>query len=141
MWWRLRERGGDKRYVLTASRGAFAENFSVGSFCCDFAFARLSAAYGRHLPAVVGRLPSTFHPEDVFWKNEKEWSRTRKPLYQMQIEVCRRAIEQWASVKGTVPGKNGQFHTYTADEKARFLEAVKREIEELTARNGPPSWT
>lgn len=57
--------------------------------------------------------------------------RTRKPLYEMQIEVCRRAIEQWASVQGTAPGKEGQFHTYTADEKARFLEAVKKEIEEL----------
>ena len=131
MWWRLREHRADKRYVLTASRNEFAENFSVGSFCCDFASADLSMAYERHLPAAAGRLPSTFHPEDVFWKNEKEWSRTRKPLYQMQIEVCRRAIEQWASVQGTAPGKEGQFHTYTADEKARFLEAVKKEIEEL----------
>jgi hypothetical protein len=132
MWWRLRERGGDKRYVLTASRGKFAANFSVGSFCCDFASADLSRAYERHLPAVPGRLPSTFHPENVFWKNEKKWSRTRKPLYLMQIEVCQRAIQQWASVKGTTPGKEGPFHTYTADEKARFLEAVKKEIEGLT---------
>ena len=96
---------GDKRYVLTASRDEFAENFSVGSFCCDFASADLSMAYERHLPAVAGRLPSTFHPEDVFWQNEKEWSRIRKPLYQMQIEVCRRAIQQWASVRGLFPAR------------------------------------
>lgn len=131
MWWRLREHNGDKRYVLTASWNEFSENFSVGSFCCDFASADLSMAYGRHLPAVPGRLPSSFYPEDVFWKNEKEWSRIRKPLYQMQIEVCQRAFQQWASVKGTAPGTGGHFHTYTVDEKIRFLEAVKKEIEEL----------
>ena len=131
IWWRLREHCGDKRYVLTASRNGFAENFSVGSFCCDFASTDLSLPYRRHLPSVPGRMPSTFQPEDVFRKNEKEWSRTRKPLYQMQIEVCQRAIQQWGSVKGTIPGKEGRFHTYTADEKARFPEAVKKEIAEL----------
>ncbi len=131
MWWRLREHGPDTRYVLTASQGDRAENFSLGSFCCDFASADLCLAYERHLPAAAGRLPSSFHPEDVFWKNQQEWSRTRKPLYQMQIEVCRRAVAQWASVTGTVPGKEGPFHTYTTDEKARFPEAVTREIEEL----------
>ena len=132
MWWRLREHGGDKRYVLTASRRERAENLSVGAFCCDFASADLCLACERHLPAVPGRMPSTFHPEDVFWKNEPEWSRSRKPLYQMQIEVCRRAIEQWDSVKGTVPGAEGQCHAYTADEKAGFPVAVKREIDELS---------
>jgi hypothetical protein len=131
MWWRLREHAGDRRYVLTASRGEYAENFSVGSFCCDFFLADLSQAYVRHLPAAAGRLPPDFQPEEVFWKNEKEWSRTGKPLYQIQMEVCRRALEQWASVKGTAPGKEGHFHTYTTDEKSRFREAVQREIEEL----------
>jgi hypothetical protein len=116
---------------LTASRGDRSENFSLGSFCCDFVSADLCLAYERHLPAAAGRLPSSFHPEDVFWQNRQEWSRTRKPLYQMQIEVCRRAVAQWASVTGTAPGKEGQFHAYTANEKARFPEAVKREIEEL----------
>jgi hypothetical protein len=131
MWWRLREHGDDKRYVLTASLNELAENFAVGALCFDLACADLSWAYARHLPAAPGRLPSAFHPEDVFGKKEKEWARVGKPLYEMQIEICQRALEEWASAKGTEPGKDNRFHTYTADEKARFAAAVRKEIEEL----------
>ena len=129
LWWRLRQQVDDKRYMLTASLNETAENFSVGSFCCDLAFANLSVAYRRHLPAVPGQLPATFCPEDVFWQNEKQWAQAGKPLYEMQIEVCRRAIEQWPSVEGTVNGKDGRCHTYTADEKSRFVETVKGDRE------------
>jgi hypothetical protein len=131
MWWRLREHSADKQYVLTASLNESAENVSIGSLCCDLAQADLSRAYARHLPAVPGRLPSTFHPEEVFWKQEKEWARAGKPLHEMQIAVCQRALQQWTSVQATEPGKEGASHTYTADEKARFAEAVRKEIEQL----------
>jgi hypothetical protein len=134
MWWRLLEHARDDRYVLTAAWKGAAENVSVGSFCRDFAIADLSAPYQRHLPTVPGRLPADFRPEDVFWRNEKEYARSGKPLYQIQIELCQRAIEQWAAVKGTVAGAEGRSHTYTADEKARFLAAVKGEIVELKRR-------
>ena len=137
LWWRLRDRAGDKRYVLTASFNESAENFTVGSFCCDLALANLSAAYRRHLPAVPGRLPARFHPEDVFWKNEPDWARSCKPLYEMQIEVCLRALQQWPSVDGTILGKEGRRHTYTADEKQRFVAAVNKEIEELRRLKRP----
>ena len=130
IWWRLREYLGDKRYVLTATCGGVAENFTVGSFCCDMVTANLCLAYATHLPAVPGRLPATFRPEDEYWKNEKEWLRTRKPLYAMQVALCQRAIEQWQTVKGTLPGKDGRSHEYTADEKNRYVVAVKKEIEE-----------
>ncbi len=130
-WWRLREHVADTRYVLTASRNDRARNFTVGEFCSDFASADLSTPYARHLTAVVGRLPATFHPEDVFWKHEKEWSRARKPLHEIQIEICQQAIQQWGAVKGTIAGEDDQGHTYTSDEKARFVEAVTREIDEL----------
>ncbi len=131
MWRRLQEHVDDQRYVLTASRNGRAQNFSVGGFCRVFFSADLSIAYTRHLPNVAGRLPATFHPEELFWKNEQDWIRMRKPLYEIQIEICQRAVEQWPAVKGTVTGEEGEGHTYTPDEKARFIEAVTKEIEEL----------
>ena len=131
MWWRLRGHCRDTRYALTASLHEAAENVSLGAWCGDLAYADLSRAYARHLPSVAGRLPKGFSPEDVFWKNEREWARAAKPLYQMQIEVCRRALEQWPAAGGTEPGKDGPFRAYTTEEKARFTEAVRKEIEDL----------
>ena len=131
MWRRLREHEADKRYVLTASRNDRAENFTVGDLCSDFASADLSLAYTRHLPAIVGRLPETFHPEDVFLQHEQQWLLAQKPLSEIQIEICRQAIEQWPAVSGTIAGEEGRGHTYTADEKARFIDAVTNEIAEL----------
>jgi hypothetical protein len=73
----------------------------------------------------------------VFWQNEEEWARTAKPLYEMQIEVCLRAIQQWPAVSGTVAGKEGRRHTYTSDEKMRFVEAVTKEVAELSRLKRP----
>ena len=46
----------------------------------------------------------------------------------MQAALCQRAIEQWETVPGTLPGSDGQSHVYTADEKARYVAALKKEI-------------
>ena len=35
LWWRLRASIGDDRYVLTATRGDVAKNFTLGALCCD----------------------------------------------------------------------------------------------------------
>jgi hypothetical protein len=134
MWWRLREHANDHRYILTATFQNKAENFSVAAFCDDFAAADLSLAYRRHLPAVVGQLPPGFRPEKVFLDHEAEWAHTRKPLAEMQIEVCRQTLRQWDAVAGTVPGKDGRSHTYTAEEKTHFRQAVAAEITDLTRR-------
>jgi hypothetical protein len=131
MWWRLHDHAADPRYVLTASRNGRARNFSVGEFCSDFAAADLAIPYARHLPAVVGRLPPDFHPEAVFVEHERQWRQNGKPLYEIQIAVCQRALEQWSGVKGTVAGEEGLGHTYTSDEKDRFAAAVSQEIAEL----------
>jgi hypothetical protein len=133
MWWRLREYMGDKRYVLTARHGRVAENFTFGSFCCDMVTANLCVAYANHLPAVPGKLPDSFRPEDEYWKNEKQWLRARKPLYAMQAALCQRALEQWENVSGTLPGRDGRSHLFSPEEKARFVAALKKEIED---RNG-----
>lgn len=131
MWWRLRRHFADQRYVLTASRNERARNFTVGEFCRDFFAADLASVYARHLPAVVGRLPAAFHPDALFWQNEQEWSRTQRPLYEIQIAICQQALQEWAAVTGTVAGDEGEAHTYTPDEKARFVEAVTKEIDGL----------
>ncbi len=52
-------------------------------------------------------------------------------LYEIQIEICQQAVEQWSAVKATVAGEERESHTYTSDERARFIEAVTKEIEEL----------
>jgi hypothetical protein len=48
----------------------------------------------------------------------------------MQIALCEQAITQWETVQRTLPGDDGQWHIYTPDEKARYIAAIKKEIEE-----------
>jgi hypothetical protein len=64
----------------------------------------------------------------MFWRNEPSWGRESKPLHEMQVAVCQAALEQWKVMKGTDPGRDGRSHHYTADEKARFVAAIEREI-------------
>ena len=52
------------------------------------------------------------------------------PLYAMQATLCKRALEQWETVQGTSPGSDSLTHRYTADEKARYVAAMKKEIAE-----------
>jgi hypothetical protein len=130
LWWRLRASIHDDRYVLTAMRGGVAKNFTLGALCCDLVDARLCLGFTAHLPSVPGRLPATFRPEEEFWQHEAQWAREQKPLYAMQAALCERAIKQWEPVQGTLPGSDGQAHRYTADEKARCVAALKKEIAE-----------
>jgi len=128
LWWRLRANIHDDRYVLTATRGGVAKNFTLGAICCDVIDARLCLGFTAHLPSVPGRLPATFRPEDEYWQHEAQWAGERTPLYAMQAALCRRAIQQWQTVQGTLPGSDGHSHVYTADEKARYVAALKKEI-------------
>ncbi|MGA2253113.1 MAG: hypothetical protein ABSG53_00495 [Thermoguttaceae bacterium] len=130
LWWRLRASIRDDRYVLTATRGGVAKNFTLGALCCDIVDSRLCLGFTAHLPSVPGRLPATFRPEQEYWQHEAQWARERAPLYAMQATLCKRAIEQWETVQGTLPGSDGQAHIYTADEKARYFAALKKEIAE-----------
>ena len=130
LWWRLRASVGDTRYALTASRGKDVRNFTVGELCSDIIDTRLCLGFTAHLPSVPGRLPASFRPEQEFWQREAEWEQARAPLYLMQAALCERAIRDWESVRGTLPGSDGLAHPYSADEKARCLAALKKEIVE-----------
>lgn len=135
LWWRLRGAVGDKRYVLTASRGKEVRNFTIGELCGDIVDARLCLGFTAHLPSVPGRLPPSFQPEREFWQREAEWEQARSPLHVMQAALCERAIRDWGAVQGTLAGSDGIAHLYSADEKARFVVALKKEIlERLTSK-------
>ena len=127
-WWRLRASIGDNRYVLTAARGGVAKNFTLGELCSDIVDSRLCLGFTSHLPSVPGRLPATFRPEEEYWRHEAQWVCERTPLYAMQAALCKRAIAQWKTVQGTLPGGDGQSHRYTAEEKTRYVAALRKEI-------------
>ena len=132
LWWRLRAATGDGRYVLTASHGSSVKNFTLGELCADIVDLRLCLAFTSHLPSVPVRLPPVFRPEREFWLREAEWSLRHEPLYAMQAALCEAAIEQFASVRGTLPGSDGLSHVYSADEKARCVAALRKESAERT---------
>jgi hypothetical protein len=133
LWWRLRTHVGDDRYVLTASRGRAAKNFTVGAICGDIVDLRLCLGFTAHLPSVPGRLPASFRPEKEFWDREAQWSGQHAPLYAMQAALCERAIRQWQAVAGTSPGSDGQSHVYSTEEKAHYVVALKKEIAQRLA--------
>ncbi len=129
-WWRLRAAVHDDRYVLTAARGGVAKNFTIGALCGDLVDLRLCLGFTSHLPSVPGRLPASFQPDREFWEHEAEWTRQRAPLYVMQAALCERAIQQWQAIDGTLPSGNVPAHVYTAEEKARYVAVLRREIAE-----------
>lgn len=133
MWWRLRGHIRDERYALTVSFDVrtYVWNISVGEYCSEITEADLKAAYARHRPHVSGSLPWDFAV--LSEKNEKKWS--GRPLYELQIEVCEDVVKRMASIKATEDSHGGDYrspsHTFTAEEKSRFVSAVKKQIEEL----------
>jgi hypothetical protein len=141
LWWRLVEHVDDARYALTSDNDEFvdmtARNYSVGRLCYHIAKTDLGRPYLRHLSEDEWRIlpESSFHPQDEFWQLKDKW--TGKPLYLIQIEVCRRAIEQMAAATGITSGLGGESpaRKFTPEEKARFTDEVKKEIEELKRTN------
>ena len=131
IWWLLREHAADDRYVFTASRGHDVRNFTVGQVCGDLADARLCLGFTRRLPLVPGRFPESFHPEREFLRHAASWRAARMPLFAMQSAVCEAAIRDWEGVEATEPGADGRSHRFSAEEKSRYVAALRAEIDEL----------
>jgi hypothetical protein len=140
MWRRLVDHAGDARYALTGDNDDFeswrTKNFTVGSLCYHIASTDLGAPYLRHLEGLEVAewriVPeAVFKPHDEFWSHKEKWA--DKPLYQIQIAVCRRAIEQMASATGirAANGNDSPARTFTAKEKTWLIESVKSEIQQL----------
>jgi hypothetical protein len=53
------------------------------------------------------------------------------PLHAMQAALCEAAIRDWSSVRETEPGEDGRTHRFSADEKSRYVAALRLEIAEL----------
>ena len=132
IWWYLREAMEDDRYVLTATRGTEVRNFTIGMLCSDLAELRLCLCFTRRLPLVPGRLPASFQPEREFLLHEDRWRRERMPLHAMQAALCEVAIRHWESVRETEPCSEGRTHLFSAEEKSRYVTALRAEIAELT---------
>jgi hypothetical protein len=131
IWWHLRERMDDDRYVLTATRNSEVRNFTVGMICGDLADSRLCLCFIRRLPLVPGRYPANFHPEREFLRNEKTWRADRMPLFAMQSALCEAAIRDWDAIQETEPGEDGRSHRFSSEEKLRYVVALRAEMEEL----------
>ena len=132
IWWSLHDNRDDNRYVLTARRGVEIRNFTLGMICGDLAYARLCLCFTRRLPLVPGRLPDTFHPEQEFLSNEKQWRTDSMPLFAMQSALCQTAIKAWEHVEETEPGEDGRSHRFSQEEKTNYIKALEEEIEQLT---------
>ena len=79
-----------------------------------------------------GRLPDTFHPEQEFLSNEKQWRADSMPLFAMQSAICHTAIKAWEHVEETEPGEDGRSHHFSQEEKINYVKALQEEIEQLT---------
>jgi hypothetical protein len=53
------------------------------------------------------------------------------PLFAMQSAVCEAAIRDWEGVSETEPGEDGRSHQFSAEEKSRYVAALRAEIEAL----------
>jgi hypothetical protein len=99
--------------------------------CGDLADSRLCLCVTRRLPLVPGRFPASFHPEREFLRNEAGWRAARLPLFAMQAALCEAAIRDWENVTETEPGADGRNHRFSAEEKSRYVVALRAEIDEL----------
>jgi hypothetical protein len=139
MWRRLPAHYADKRYAMTLvfDRVVNSKNVSVGEICAAMPGPDYDTAYIRHLPEVSGRL--YFRPASIM--AEKKWA--GRPLYEQQIAVCEEAIKQFNLLIATEAVRFNDYraeekaHTFTAEEKAKFTEAVRKEIKELKRTKKP----
>lgn len=53
------------------------------------------------------------------------------PLFAMQSALCEAAIREWEGVAETEPGEDGRSHRFSADEKSRYVAALRAEIDKL----------
>jgi hypothetical protein len=129
VWEELVRRSDDLSYCRTVTSVNTGTAFidDVGTVCIRLAYSRLTGVYEQHLP------PNPFKDGqrlslDVGIEPLRTWrkQRARKSLYQLQIEVCEKAIEALAKVEG-VP----QFQQH----KSR--EEIKAEIANLKRTRQP----
>ena len=116
-----------------------SKDVSVGEICAAMPGPDYDAACIRHSPKVSGRY--VFNPASIM--ADKKWA--GRPLYEQQIAVCEEAIKQFNSLIATEAVHAGtndyraeeKSHVFPTEEKAKFTEAVRKEIEELKHTKKP----
>ncbi len=129
VWEELVRREGDKSYCVTAVSVMTEDptNDSVGVICSVLAYDSLCHVFRKHLPNSPAKEGQPLGL-DVGIGELKKWRRERKNklVYQLQIELCRKAIEELAKVK--------RVSQKDKDQARRRIEA---EIEKLARTKKP----
>jgi hypothetical protein len=125
LWEECVKRTKDARYCLTLTSPVNddAHNFSVGSILHNFAKDRLRMVFEQHLPVGKGR-PRYYR---VGVKDLAKWRMERKdkPLYELQIEVCEKALVELARDARFSKAQKNQAQQ-KIDAKIKKLRETKR---------------
>jgi hypothetical protein len=145
LWPRLVEHSDDERYALTYNVDDRASNATVGSLCRNLAVADLLYPYRRHSPTMTGvsrqsQYWELWTPERNLYSELKSWYRKheRKPLHELQIELCEWAIEK-APALGELPEnfKLERVRPLTDGQKQKFKDDVREEIAKIKETGKP----
>jgi hypothetical protein len=103
LWDELVRREGDSRYSITLADRDIGDAYiiSVGGVCSELAYSRLTGVFQRHLPAHPGGTGVRVSLEISSINDLAAWRKERKdwPFYQLQIEVCKEAVEEVAKIE------------------------------------------
>jgi hypothetical protein len=133
MWERLVAHQDDRRYWLTLADEAGAadfgeaDNYTVGDYCTELASSQLFFPVEQHLHIIQGPRISDVRPQHrpivpPFGNDLRQWrkSRSRKTFLELQIEICKLAIDDLPGLGDT-----------SAEHKADFRAKMESEIERL----------
>lgn len=127
-WSELVRHLDDKRYCITYALFRSAWNFSVGDICEEIISEHLSEAYYEHVPDSEMVYSHLHIPAVVREGRLKSWceERSRRKLYELQIEMCEWAIRKLP----TVP-------ELSDEDRRNATAAIKRQIETLRKSKKP----
>src|SRR5262249_51530872 len=119
----------DKRYCITLGNSRTASNFTIGKICEAVLHGTLTAAYLPHIPEEESAYFALRNPPQRLqvggiarWCKERQAKGAQ--LTDLQIDMCRWAIDKIASLDVTIASKNQK------DEATRKIQA---QIELLTS--------
>jgi hypothetical protein len=138
MWEELIRKTSDGRYSLTVTDQSSESSYNqtVGDVCSDLAYTRLIGVFHRRLPYGEGRPDASprihldIGIEDLSkWRNERK----NKCFYQLQIEVCKRALKELEKEKDVSQAKKNK-----ARKKINFeIKRLRRTKQPVVFKSNP----
>jgi hypothetical protein len=130
LWEELVRRESDPSYCVTlvSVKNEDAEIQSIGDVCGELAWSRLTVVYKRHLPPARSKDDGSRITLDIGVTDLAKWRKERKDksLYQLQIEVCEKAIKELSKIERA-----------PEDEKVAAQKKIEAEIENLRRAKQP----